>query len=165
MAIVPPSALSPGPSTSAAHRQDPSTLTTLSEILSSISALESEEAELSTSLSELLSAQEPINVALSRVQSLEPFFNDLHSEAGLLSETVSATALTARRVGGKVRLLDEEMRRVREAGEKVGQAMELKVRVCRQLNVTRHLYSSVFIGSFASLYGGSGLGVRYATLR
>ncbi|THH27626.1 hypothetical protein EUX98_g6565 [Antrodiella citrinella] len=108
------------------QRPDPSTLTTLADILSSISALESDEADVSTSLSELLSAQEPINVALSRIQSLEPFFSDLNLEANLLSQTVSTTALTARRVGGKVRLLDEEMRRVREAGEKVGQAMELK---------------------------------------
>ena len=127
VALQPPS--SPGPSSPAAPRPDPSTLTTLNDILSSISALEAEDAELSNSLSDLLSAQEPINVALSRIQSLEPFFNDLHLEAGVLAETVSTTALTARRVGGKVRLLDEEMRRVREAGEKVGQVMELKVRV------------------------------------
>ncbi|TCD62614.1 hypothetical protein EIP91_006628 [Steccherinum ochraceum] len=124
MAVTQPSPS--GSSTPSPHRPDPSALTTLTDILSSISALESEEAELSTSLTDLLSAQEPINVALRRVQSLEPFFNDLHSEAGFLAETVSATALTARRVGGKVRLLDEEMRRVREAGDKVAQAMELK---------------------------------------
>ena len=128
---------SPAASTS---RPDPSELTTLSDILSSISALEYEDAEVSASLSELLSAQEPINIALSRIQSLEPFFNDLHLEAGLLSEIVSTTALTARRVGGKVRLLDEEMRRVREAGETVGQAMELKVLML--LVPTAVLYSS-----------------------
>ncbi|KAH8102832.1 COG4-domain-containing protein [Cristinia sonorae] len=123
MAVAAHSTPSPSQSPS---RPDPSTLTTLSDILASISALESEDAELSTSLTELLSAQEPIDVALRRVQSLEPYFNDLHLESGLLSETVSATALTAQRVGGKVRLLDEEMRRVREAGETVGQAIELK---------------------------------------
>jgi hypothetical protein len=44
-----------------------------------------------------------------------------------LSDKVSATASTAERVGGRVRILDEEMRRVREAAERVGQVMELKV--------------------------------------
>ncbi|EKM55831.1 uncharacterized protein PHACADRAFT_209352 [Phanerochaete carnosa HHB-10118-sp] len=108
------------------QRPDPRTLTSLSEILSSLSALEAEETELSSSLSELLSDREPIINALTRLQSLEPRLNELYSEAYMLSGTVTATAKTADRVGGRVRLLDEEMKRVREAGERVGQVMELK---------------------------------------
>ena len=38
-----------------------------------------------------------------------------------------ATAKTAERVGSRVRSLDEEMGRVREAGDRVGQVMDLKV--------------------------------------
>ncbi|KAJ3558060.1 hypothetical protein NM688_g1138 [Phlebia brevispora] len=117
-------AMSVGPSSS--QRPDPKSLTTLPEILSSLSVLESEEAELSTSLSELLSDREPIVNSLTRIQSLVPRLNELYGEATLLSGTVTATAKTADRVGGRVRLLDEEMRRVREAGERVGQVMELK---------------------------------------
>ena len=117
--------MSAGPSSS--QRPDPKTLTTLPEILSSLASLESEEAELSTSLSELLSDREPIVNSLTRIQALVPRLNELHSEATLLSGTVSVTAKTADRVGGRVRSLDEEMRRVREAGERVGQVMELKV--------------------------------------
>lgn len=109
-------------------RPDPRTLTSLPEILSSLSALEAEETELSNSLSELLQDRDPIVNALTRLQSLEPRLNELFSEAYVLSGTVSATAKTADRVGGRVRLLDEEMKRVREAGERVGQVMELKVR-------------------------------------
>ena len=109
-------------------RPNPRTLTTLPEILASLSALESEEAELSASLSTLLSDRDPIIDALTRVQSLVPRLDELHSEATLLSGTVKATAKTADRVGGRVRSLDEEIRRVREAGERVGQVMELKVR-------------------------------------
>lgn len=108
-------------------RPDPRTITSLPEILSSLSNLEAEETELSNSLSELLSDREPIIAALTRLQSLEPRLNELYSESYLLSGTVSATAKTADRVGGRVRLLDEEMKRVREAGERVGQVMELKV--------------------------------------
>ncbi|GJE97920.1 COG4-domain-containing protein [Phanerochaete sordida] len=107
-------------------RSDPRTLTSLSEILSSLSALEAEETELSHSLSALLGDREPIVHALTRLQALEPRLAELHGEAYVLAGTVSATATTADRVGGRVRLLDEEMKRVREAGERVGQVMELK---------------------------------------
>ena len=109
------------------RRPDPRTLTSLPDILASLSALESEEAELSASLSRLLSDREPIINALSRVQSLVPRLDELYGEATLLAGTVGATAKTADRVGGRVRSLDEEIRRVREAGERVGQVMELKV--------------------------------------
>ncbi|CAL1703812.1 unnamed protein product [Somion occarium] len=108
------------------QRPDPRTLTTLPEILSALSSVESEEAELSSSLSELLSEKEPIVNALTRVHALEPQLDELYLEASLLSQVVSATAKTADRVGGRVRSLDEEMRRVREASERVGQVMELK---------------------------------------
>jgi hypothetical protein len=109
-------------------RPSPSTLTTLPQVLSALSSLESEEAELSTSLSTLLSDQEPIHNALTRLQSLLPSIDGLYTEASALSRKVSVTARTAERVGGRVRTLDEEMRRVREASDRVQQVMELKVR-------------------------------------
>lgn len=108
-------------------RRDPRSLTSLPEILSSISTFQSEEAELSNSLTELLSAREPIVSSLSRLHSLVPCLDDLHREASFLSQKVSTTALTAERVGGRVRSLDEKMRRIREAGDRVGQVIELKV--------------------------------------
>ena len=110
-------------------RPSPSTLTTLPQVLSALSSLESEEAELSNSLSALLSDQEPIQNALTRLQSLLPSIDGLYTEASVLSRKVSVTACTAERVGGRVRTLDEEMRRVREASDRVQQVMELKV--CR----------------------------------
>ena len=108
-------------------RRDPRSLYNLHEILLCLSSFQSEEAELSNSLTELLSARDPIVASLSRLQSLVPHLDELHSEATLLSEKVSCTAQTAERVGGKVRSLDEEMRRVRESAERVGQIMDLKV--------------------------------------
>lgn len=115
------------PNEGTASRQDPRSLTNLNEILSCLSSFQSEEAELSNSLTELLSAREPIVASLSRLQSLVPHLDELHLEASMLSDKVSSTAQTADRVGGKVRSLDEEMRRVRESAERVGQVMELKV--------------------------------------
>ncbi|KAJ7172744.1 COG4 transport protein-domain-containing protein [Mycena filopes] len=106
--------------------RSPRSLTNLQDILSSISEFQSEEAQLSNSLSDLLSARDPIVASLARLQALVPHLDELQNEATLLSSTVSATAQTAERVGGRVRSLDEEMRRVREAGDRVGQVMELK---------------------------------------
>jgi hypothetical protein len=108
---------------------DPRTLTTLPDILSRLSQYQSLEAELSNSLSDLLSSREPILASLARLKDLLPDFDELLVDAALLSERVTATAKTAQRVGGRVKSLDEEMGRVREAGERVGQVMELKVRV------------------------------------
>ncbi|KAJ7764494.1 COG4 transport protein-domain-containing protein [Mycena maculata] len=106
--------------------RSPRSLTNLADILSSISEYQSEEAILSQSLSNLLSARDPIVASLARLQALVPHLDQLQNEATLLSATVSSTAQTAERVGGRVRSLDEEMRRVREAGDRVGQVMELK---------------------------------------
>jgi hypothetical protein len=114
--------------TEATARVDPRNLTTLPEIISCLSSFQSEEVELSNSLTHLLSVREPILASLSRLQSLVPRVEELYLEASQLSHKVSSTAETAERIGGRVRALDEEMRRVREAGERVSQVMELKVR-------------------------------------
>ena len=151
---------------SSTTRSDPRILTSLPEILSSLSALEAEETELSNSLSELLADRDPIITALTRLQSLEPRLNELYSEAYVLSGTVSATAKTADRVGGRVRLLDEEMKRVREAGERVGQVMELKVRSTTSYILLNCLTcpGSVFPNSTPICDGIAGLGIRYSPL-
>ena len=108
-------------------RPSPDSLTTLPEILSSLSLLESEEAELSTTLQELLANRDPVVSSLSRLQNLLPQLDELRTDAYLLTRKVSVTAETADRIGGSVRALDEEMRRVREAGDRVAQVMDLKV--------------------------------------
>ncbi|KAL0578446.1 Golgi transport complex subunit 4 [Marasmius crinis-equi] len=112
--------------TSTPSLQNPRSLTSLTQILSSISAYQSEEAELSNSLSNLLSAQEPIAGSLDRLQALVPHLEVLSKDAVALSNKVSSTAKTADRVGGRVQSLDEEMRRIREAGDRVGQVIDLK---------------------------------------
>ena len=123
-----PSAQQPQQPQPLQQRPSPLTLTTLPQVLSALSSLESEEAELSNSLSALLRDHEPIQNALARLQSLLPRVDELHAEASALSGKVSVTARTAERVGGRVRTLDEEMRRVREASDRLQQVMELKVR-------------------------------------
>jgi uncharacterized protein (DUF3084 family) len=108
-------------------RHDPRTLTSLPEIISRLSIFQAEEAELSSSLAELLKARDPIISSLQRLQSVVLQLDELRVDASLLTKKVSNTAKTAERVGSKVRSLDEEMRRVREAGDRVGLVMDLKV--------------------------------------
>ena len=108
---------------------NPRQLATLPDILGALSVLQSHESDLSASLTELLSTYEPIEASLSSLQSLGPQLDALSRETQLLDETVSYTARTAQDVGGRVQSLDEEMRRVREASERVSQIIELKVRV------------------------------------
>ncbi|KAF9451228.1 COG4-domain-containing protein, partial [Macrolepiota fuliginosa MF-IS2] len=107
-------------------RRDPRSLTTLPDILSSLSALQSEEAELSNALTLLLNTREPILTSLSRLRSLVPELDGLQNDAQVFTDKVSRTATTADRIGSKVRSLDEEMSRVKEAGDRVNQVIELK---------------------------------------
>ncbi|KIY51144.1 COG4-domain-containing protein [Fistulina hepatica ATCC 64428] len=107
-------------------RRDPRELTSLSEILSCLSVFQAEEAELSTSLTKLLSSREPIASSMHRLELLLSSLDSLHGEATKLSGRVSSTAHTAERISGRVRSFDEEMRRIREASDRVSQVMELK---------------------------------------
>lgn len=122
------------------------TLRTLPEVLSALSAVQSKETALASSLSSLLEAREPLESSLARLATLSQTVEALKDESGSISTKVGVTAKTAERVRGKVQALDEEMRRVREAGERVAQVMELKVYIqhltARLLDVklTNHLW-------------------------
>lgn len=105
------------------------TLRTLPEVLSALSAVQSKETALAASLSALLESTEPLNASLTRVAKLSQTIEALKDESGSISTKVGVTAMTAERVRGKVQALDEEMRRVREAGDRVAMVMELKVRM------------------------------------
>jgi uncharacterized protein YoxC len=82
---------------------------------------------ISNGLSALLEAREPLRSSSARLASLNSTVEALKDESDAISTKVGVTAKTAERVHGKVQALDEEMRRVREAGERVQQVMELKV--------------------------------------
>ncbi|KAH9857731.1 COG4-domain-containing protein [Lenzites betulinus] len=101
-------------------------LATLPDILARLSAIQSDESELSAALADILSAHEPVAASLNTLKSLAPQLDSLAAEALFLDQTVSITARTAQDVGGRVQALDEEMRRVREASERVSQVIELK---------------------------------------
>lgn len=108
-------------------QKDPRKLTNLNEILSCLSWYQSEEATLSNSLAGLLSDRASVADSLRRLETLVPHLDGLCLESLQLARKVSSTATTADRVGGRVRALDQEMSRVSQAAERVGQVMELKV--------------------------------------
>jgi hypothetical protein len=105
----------------------PKSLRDLPAILASLSEIEALEASLSADLATLIASQQPIVDGLTRLQTLIPSIDELLVDANLLSEKVGGTAQTAIRVGGRVRTLDEEMHRVREASERVVVITDLKV--------------------------------------
>lgn len=121
-----PASEQPTAAAAQAPRRDPRHLTNLGEILSCLSSYQSEEAELSASLTELLSDRDSITQSLQLLQSLIPSLDDLHGESSHLVDKVSSTAHTAERVGGRVKSLDKEMGRISQAVDRVGQVMELK---------------------------------------
>ena len=144
---------------------NPRRLATLPDILGALSVLQSHESDLSTSLADLLSEYEPISASLSSLQSLSPQLDALAQETRLLDATVSYTARTAQDVGGRVQLLDEEMKRVREASERVGQVMELKVLHRSVFRFTHISYRDVGFASFFTVFNTiPRLGVCFQTL-
>jgi methyl-accepting chemotaxis protein len=103
-------------------------LRTTAELTNALDALQNAEADVTASLAALLANSEPITAALKRLNGLTSRWDEMGQDAKLLHANVERTAKTAERVGGKVKALDEEMRRVREASERVGMVMELKVK-------------------------------------
>jgi conserved oligomeric Golgi complex subunit 4 len=104
-----------------------SQLKSTAELTAALGDLQSAEAQVNASLTALLENVQPINDTLRRLSTLAPKLDAISDEATVLNDNVVKTAKTADRVGSRVRALDEEMRRVREASERVGMVMDLKV--------------------------------------
>ena len=99
---------------------------TLPELLAALVALEEEESSINDSLALILSRTEPIQNSLRDLRALSQPLAEVQRDAEFLKGNVSQVAGTARRVGGRVKLLDEEMKRVKEASDRVAQVVELK---------------------------------------
>lgn len=140
-------------------RSNPSGLITLPDILKALTSLEEEETQLSDALSSLLFDDEPVQSALGELESLASHLDEINNDAVILSKNVHTTAQTAERVGGRVRILDEEMKRVKEAAERVGQVIELKVRtLVAYTGAVNFNLCIVFLCRCTVLNGGAGLG-------
>jgi hypothetical protein len=145
-----PTPLPTRPTTPAAL--DPRSITSPEQITAQLALLAKREAELSAALNALVSDRSSIENAISHLQDLG---EDIHAlsldvdrvgpstalglqnghapdelnfgDEGGLVERVRRVWETSERVGGKVRRLDEEVGRVREATDIVTEVLELKV--------------------------------------
>lgn len=103
------------------------TLTSVAEILSCISEYQFEEDQLSHSLTESLANRQPVSNSIDQLKSLRNGFDVVHQKSQTLDDSVTTTATTAARIGRRVLVIEQEMSRVKEAGEHVMQTMDLKV--------------------------------------
>ena len=91
---------------------DPSLLTTRSEILTQLASLSQHESQLDVKLANLISSRTKLSTQLNSLDGLREVINGIQLEAGHMGNEVGKVAETAERVGGKVRVLDEEQVRV-----------------------------------------------------
>ncbi|KAM6500763.1 COG4 transport domain containing protein [Amanita muscaria] len=107
-------------------KKNPRQLTSLTEIMACTSEHNTEEEDLTLSLSQLLTDRKPIVLVLEQVNSVASGLANVYTESHALNGTVGTTAGTAARIGQYVCAIDEKMGRVRDAAEHVAQTMELK---------------------------------------
>ena len=125
---------------------DPRSITSPEQIAAQLALLAKRESDLALSLNQLVSDRSSIEGALSQLQELgEDVYRlslqvdgpapvnglgikgeDPFDEGGLV-QRIKRVWDTSERVGGKVRRLDEEVGRVREATDIVTEVLELKV--------------------------------------
>lgn len=87
---------------------DPSLLTTRSEIDAQLAALTQHESQLDAKLADLISSRSKLSTQLNSLDGLREVIHGIQHAAGHMSSEVGRVAETAERVGGKVRILDEE---------------------------------------------------------
>ncbi|KAF8327057.1 COG4 transport protein-domain-containing protein [Amanita rubescens] len=102
------------------------TLTSVAEILSCISEYQFEEDQLSHSLTESLANRQPVLNSIDQLKTLRNGFDIVHQKSQMLDDRVTTTATTAARIGQRVLVIEQEMSRVKEAGEHVMQTVDLK---------------------------------------
>ncbi|KAK4050105.1 Golgi transport complex subunit 4 [Microbotryomycetes sp. JL201] len=108
---------------------DLTNLTTRSAIQAHLSSLDAQESQLDGQLSTLINSRARLTRQLKALQNLRHVVEGIENEAVGLSSEVGVVAETADRVGGKVRVLDQEQSRVKESIEIVQTVQELKTAI------------------------------------
>ncbi|KAI5479668.1 hypothetical protein MNV49_003178 [Pseudohyphozyma bogoriensis] len=102
------------------------TLTTRAEIEEQLTLLTYQESTLDQTLASLISSRQRLASQLSALQGLREVVDGIEGEAEHMAREVRGVAETADRVGGKVRVLDEEQSRVKASIEVVQAVQDLK---------------------------------------
>lgn len=109
--MSPPSPTSPS-TNSAPHQPPPpldlNSLTTRAQIHAHLDSLTLHESHLDSRLSSLISDRQALSTQLNALQGLSEVVAGITQEADKMSLQVGNVAETAERVGGKVRVLDQE---------------------------------------------------------
>ncbi|PWN50187.1 COG4-domain-containing protein [Violaceomyces palustris] len=114
-------------STSESPLADPTTLTTPSSVRHALVALSSHSAALDQELARLLQDSEPIlEQAQDEIASLGPKVDVVWEEADVLDARLRESAAVAKRISERVRILDEERRRVAAAVDWAVKVSDLK---------------------------------------
>lgn len=87
---------------------DPLALTSRSAIESLLTSLTSQESILDSQLTSLISSRHRLTTQLDKLEQLRDVVGGIQDQAEGMRRAVGAVAVTAERVGGKVRVLDEE---------------------------------------------------------
>ena len=149
-AVSPPGSTDREGVSQSATYPDPRAITSASQITAQLALLSQRESDLTLALNSLISDRSSINHSVSHLQALAediqelsvqvdgaPSSNglllnngtgDVFLDQGGLVERVRRVWETSERVGGKVRKLENEVGRVREAADIVTEVLELRVR-------------------------------------
>ena len=97
----------------APHHESPaqvdlSTLLTRAQIQAHLSTLTAHESTLDASLTQLIQDRQRLSSQLNALDALSEVVGGIQGEAEGMADSVRIVAETAERVGGKVRVLDEE---------------------------------------------------------
>ncbi|KAL8286854.1 hypothetical protein RQP46_003860 [Phenoliferia psychrophenolica] len=103
-----------------------STVTTRAQVEHHLAQLGAHEATLDARLSSLISSRTRLSAQLNALEGLREVVEGIQQEAQHMAHDIRGVAGTAERVGGKVRVLDEEQSRVRASIEVVQAVQELK---------------------------------------
>ncbi|GAA5799304.1 hypothetical protein HPULCUR_004715 [Helicostylum pulchrum] len=106
--------------------KDFESLTNIDEIRECLRLIDEEETRIDTCLDTMLSQEQDLDSSLSILASLGPRLNQLKSNSTRVIDTVDKTSRLAEVISDKVRQLDQEQSRAREAIKYVEDVQELK---------------------------------------
>ncbi|KAI7863063.1 COG4 transport protein-domain-containing protein [Spinellus fusiger] len=106
--------------------QDFKTLTNIDTIRENLRLLDEEETFIDTALDTILSNESELHSILGRLDDIRPSLSTLQIDTSVLWETIHGTSHLAEKISDKVRQLDQEQSRAKEAIRYVEDVQELR---------------------------------------
>ncbi|KAL0083187.1 hypothetical protein F4703DRAFT_1905096 [Phycomyces blakesleeanus] len=106
--------------------QNLETLTNIDTIRESLRLLDEEETRIDAALDAMLSKETELLDVLGTLDGLRPQLSTLQSNSSTILETIQRTSVLAEKISDKVRQLDQEQSRAKEAIKYVEDVQELK---------------------------------------